>query len=123
MTENPENKVGWKIVESIRQALVNDKLSFNQRGSLIQVDGAGRTFIEIPAIFEWYREQHTDGSQSEKALQNQFKRLKVTATLNGGKDVFRGKLLASEELKTGFVVDDESVLWEEGAPCGGFVIR
>jgi hypothetical protein len=118
----PENKIGWQIVEAIKASLANGSLAFNERGSIVQIDQEGNTFLELPGIFEWYKEA-TANDATIQELTNQFKHLRIVKTREEGKDIFRGRLLASEKWKRGFVLGDGSAIWPEGAPRGKFRLQ
>ncbi len=110
------------MLDAIREALAQGTLSFNQPGDAVQVDRAGRTFLEHPKILSWCGEQLAL-QDDLKTIKNRFSRLKVHKRSAQGKQLFYGRLGQQDRRRIGYVLENPTVLWKEDAPVGQFVIE
>ena len=109
------------MLEAISVALANGTLAYNQPGDAIQVDRAGRTFLEHPQILKWCA--HALALQDDlKTIKSRFSRLKVLKRSSDGKQLYYGKRGQRDRRRIGYVVENPTVIWQGTAPRGIFVI-
>lgn len=111
------------LVATIKAALEDRELPYNQDGAMVHVDREGRTFLEAPRIFEWYLDFIGDTQTDIKTLENQFKRLESIVAKEEGKRIWWGSYLRTDEKKPGYLIGDASVLWTGEAPENNFLAK
>ena len=110
------------MLDAIKAALNDGSLSYNQPGDFIQVDRAGRTFLEHPKILTWCNEQLALDEDLKK-LKSRFSRLKVLHRSEQGKQLFYGRAGQQGHRRVGYVVDNPGIFWHHRAPTGSFAIE
>lgn len=113
---------GRAMLEVIKTALHDGSLSYNQPGDFVQVDRAGRTFLEHPNILKWCREE-LNLNEDTKKLKSRFSRLKVLNRSNQGKQLFFGRASHQGHRRVGYIIENPRVLWSQSAPVGTFLIE
>ena len=113
---------GRAMLEAIRSALTDGSLSFNQPGDAVQVDGAGRTFLEHPGILTWCS-QKLALNYDMKTLKSRFSRLRVHKRSAQGHQLYYGRRGKNDRRRIGYVVENPAVLWGKEAPTGSLVIE
>ena len=113
---------GWRVVEAIRAGLREGSLAYNRPNAPVQVDAEGRTFLQVPEVFEWCAAQ-LPGSESPKTLMYQFDRLGLCTRTPKGRNLLRGGRRDQARYQQGFVVEDATIFWEDAAPADQFYIR
>ena len=118
---NPLSK-GWVLVEAIREGLRDGSLPYNRKQAPVQVDTEGRTFLQVPEVFEWCHERLNAGVPP-KTLVNQFGRLNICTRTRKGQNLLRGGRRNQKAYQQGFVVEDPSLFWDGEPPADQFYIR
>ena len=118
---NPLAK-GWALVEAIREGLRDGSLPYNRKQAWVQVDREGRTFLQVPEVFEWCYER-LDAEVPPKTLVNQFGRLNICTRTRKGQNLLRGGRRNQKAYQQGFVVEDPSLFWDGEPPADQFYIR
>lgn len=118
---NPLAK-GWVLVETIREGLCDGSLPYNGKQAWVQVDREGRTFLQVPEVFEWCYER-LDADVSPKTLINQFGRLNICTRTRKGQNLLRGGRRNQKHYQQGFVVEDPALIWDGDPPADEFYIR
>ena len=118
---NPLSK-GWALVEAIREGLRDGSLPYNRKQAWVQVDREGRTFLQVPEVFEWCYER-LDAEVPPKTLVNQFGRLNICTRTRKGQNLLRGGRRNQKAYQQGFVVEDPSLFWDGEPPADQFYIR
>lgn len=118
---NPLSK-GWVLVDVIREGLRDGSLPYNSKQAWVQVDREGRTFLQVPEVFEWCYER-LDADAPPKTLINQFGRLNICTRTRKGQNLWRGGRRNQKAYQQGFVVEDPSLLWDGEPPADQFYIR
>jgi len=121
-TPKPPPGSGRAMLEAIHTALNNGTLSYNQPGDAVQVDRAGRTFLEHPQILKWCNDQ-LKLNEDLKTLKSRFSRLKVLSRSAQGKQLWYGKHHEKDRRHIGYVIEDPAGLWPGNAPTGHFRIE
>ena len=88
----------------------------------MQVDREGRTFLQVPEVFEWCYER-LDAEVPPKTLVNQFGRLNICTRTRKGQNLLRGGRRNQKAYQQGFVVEDPSLFWDGEPPADQFYIR
>lgn len=101
---------GRAMLAAIKEALNNGTLSYNQPGDAVQVDGAGRTFLEHPKILKWCNDQLALDEDLKK-LKSRFSRLRVLSRSSEGKQLFYGRRDQQGRRRVGYVLENTSTLW------------
>ncbi len=117
-----EDAVGWDIVQFIRESLQAGQLSYNKRRSWVQVDREGRTFLQVPEIFAWCRE-NMQLEEPVKRLQNRFGRLNISVRYRKRGSMLYGARPSDKRFRAGYVVADADIFWDGYPPGDRFVIR
>ncbi|MAT94429.1 MAG: hypothetical protein CME59_17755 [Halioglobus sp.] len=118
---NPQAK-GWVLVDTIREGLRDGSLSYNDKASWVQVDKEGRTFLQVPEVFEWCHAR-LNPDVPPKTLINQFGRLHVCIRSRNGQNLLRGGRRHQNGEQQGFVIEDPALFWDGKPPTGQFFIR
>jgi len=118
---NPLTK-GWVLVETIREGLRDGSLPYNRKQAWVQVDREGRTFLQVPEVFEWCYER-LDAEVPPKTLVNQFGRLNICTRTRKGQNLLRGGRRNQKAYQQGFVVEDPNLFWDGEPPADQFYIR
>jgi hypothetical protein len=123
----PQNKPpppgsGRAMLEAIKSALKDGTLSYNQPQDFIQVDRAGRTFLEHPKVLRWCGER-LGLDEDLKKLKSRFSRLKVIHRSQQGRQLFQGRRGKQDHRRVGYLLDNPSVLWQGEPPAGQFIIE
>jgi hypothetical protein len=118
---NPLAK-GWVLVEAIREGLRDGSLPYNRKQAWVQVDREGRTFLQVPEVFEWCYER-LDADDPPKTLVNQFGRLNICTRTHKGQNLLRGGRHNQKTYQQGFVVEDPGLFWDGEPPADQFYIR
>ena len=113
---------GWALVATIREGLQDGSLPYNCKRAWVHVDWEGRTFLQVPEVFEWCGER-LDGHAHPKTLINQFARLNICTRTRKGHNLLRGGRRKQKHYQQGFVVEDPTLLWDGEPPHDEFVIR
>lgn len=121
--QKPASTSAQTLVATIKAALEDGELPYNQDGAMVHVDREGRTFLEAPRIFEWYLDFIGDNQTDAKTLENQFKRLESIVAKEEGKRIWWGSYLRTDEKKPGYLIGDASVLWTGEAPENNFLAK
>lgn len=127
---HPDNQpdcraLGWEVVEVIRDGLATGVLPHNDAGDWVQVDPEGRTFLQVPEVFDWASQQLSKPCSGKTAF-NRFKRLNITVRSRKKKsDLLVGARRGQKPPQRGVVIEDACVLWTTAAPrpAQTFVIR
>ncbi|MEX0828160.1 MAG: hypothetical protein WD005_04320 [Haliea sp.] len=113
---------GWQLVDIIRDGLRDGSLTFNGKADWVQVDREGRTFLQVPEVFEWC--QHRLASdETAKTLINRFGRLNICTKTRQGENILRGGRRKQKHYQRGFVVEDPAIFWDGDAPADDFYIK
>ena len=112
---------GWVLVETIRNGLADGSLPLNAKGAPVQVDREGRTFLQVPEVFEWCQ-QRMASAVPARTLANQFSRLGICTRTRGGKDLLRGGRRSQKRYQQGFVVEEAQIFWDGPPPADDFYI-
>jgi hypothetical protein len=118
---NPLSK-GWALVAAIREGLRDGSLPYNRKYAWVQVDREGRTFLQVPEIFEWCYER-LNAEVPPKTLVNQFGRLHICIRTRKGQNLLRGGRRNQKSYQQGFVVEDPGLFWDGAPPADQFYIR
>lgn len=118
---NPLSK-GWALVEAIREGIRDGSLPYNRKQAPVQVDREGRTFLQVPEVFEWCHER-LDSDLPTKTLVNRFGRLNICTRTRKGQNLLRGGRRNQKSYQQGFVVEDPSLFWNGEPPADQFYIR
>ena len=118
---NPLSK-GWVLVDAIRDGLRDGSLPYNRKQSWVHVDREGRTFLQVPEVFQWCYER-LDVDVSPKTLVNQFGRLNICTRTRKGQNLLRGGRRNQKTYQQGFVVEDPELFWDGKPPADQFYIR
>ena len=113
---------GWVLVATIREGLQDGSLPYNCKRAWVHVDREGRTFLQVPEVFEWCGER-LDGHAHPKTLINQFARLNICTRTRKGHNLLRGGRRKQKHYQQGFVVEDPTLLWDGEPPQDEFFIR
>ena len=113
---------GWVLVEAIRDGLRDGSLPYNRHQAPVQVDREGRTFLQVPEVFEWCYER-LDAEVPPKTLINQFGRLNICTRTRKGQNLLRGGRRNQKAYQQGFVVEDPNLFWDGEPPADQFYIR
>jgi hypothetical protein len=113
---------GRAMLDAIKTALNDGTLSYNQPGDAVQVDREGRTFLEHPRILKWCNDQ-LQLNEDLKKLKSRFSRLKVLNRSEQGKQLLYGRQHKRDRRRIGYVVENPSIIWTDGAPSGTFCIE
>ena len=113
---------GWVLVEAIRAGLQDGSLPYNRKQAWVQVDREGRTFLQVPEVFEWCCERR-DMDVPTKTLINQFGRLNICTRTRKGQNLLRGGRRNQKHYQQGFVVEDPALIWDGDPPADEFYIR
>ena len=113
---------GWVLVEAIREGLQDGSLPYNRKKAWVQVDREGRTFLQVPEVFEWCCER-LDMDVPPKTLVNQFGRLNICTRTRKGQNLLRGGRRNQKHYQQGFVVEDPALFWDGDPPADEFYIR
>lgn len=113
---------GWQLVDTIRDGLRDGSLAFNGNADWVQVDRQGRTFLQVPEVFEWCQ-QRLAGDDTAKTLINRFGRLNICTKTRQGENILRGGRRNQKHYQRGFVVEDPAIFWEGDAPAAHFYIK
>lgn len=113
---------GWQLVDTIRDGLRDGSLAFNGKADWVQVDREGRTFLQVPEVFEWCQHR-LGGDDTAKTLINRFGRLNICTKTRQGENILRGGRPNQKHYQRGFVVEDPAIFWEGNAPADHFYIK
>ena len=113
---------GWVLVEAIREGLQDGSLPYNRKKAWVQVDREGRTFLQVPEVFEWCHER-LNADTPPKTLINQFGRLNICTRTRKGQNLLRGGRRNQKHYQQGFVVEDPALFWGGDPPAEQFYIR
>tara|TARA_E500000305_G_scaffold108525_1_gene111115 strand:+ start:8239 stop:9225 length:987 start_codon:yes stop_codon:yes gene_type:complete len=119
---DPPPGSGWAMLDAIRTGLKTGAIPCNQRGDPVQVDGAGRTFLEHPQVLTWCANQQQLTEDRER-LKRRFSRLKVLKRTTAGRQIFYGRYGKTDRRRVGYIIDSPGILWDGEVPCGSFVIE
>ena len=113
---------GWVLVAAIREGLRDGSLPYNRKHAWVQVDREGRTFLQVPEVFEWCHARLAS-DVPPKTLINQFGRLNICTRSRKGQNLLRGGRRHQKTDQQGFVIEDPGLFWDGEAPTDQFYIR
>ncbi len=120
--------IGWEIIDTLREAIASDSIRTNKIGAFIVVDEDGRTFLKAPDVFEWCSRVLGEKA-TPKLLENRFCNLNIHMRTRdprpGSTRVFtkyKGRWRKSRQTIKGYVIEYDTLLWEEKPTKAPFVI-
>lgn len=120
-TTNRPKSAGWKIIDAIKESLADGSLESCLPDAAVQVDCDGRTFLQVPHIYEWYHEKY-DPESAPNTIRNRMKKLGVLERLNS-REIYQATVTGGGPTVEGVILNDSTLVWGQNVPVGSIIIQ